>query len=157
MIDVAGFIKKNKKKQITFMVWFYTGVFRLLIFFLPMKYLKKHFGIEGEESKEEAKIEQYRYAKMISDYVNRSSNHTLWESKCLVRALTAQKLLNRKQIDSTLYLGVGKEEDKMIAHAWLRCGRMYVTGGDGSNYAIVAKYKMDYGEVDHIGEHGRIL
>ena len=153
MIDVAGFIKKNKKKQITFMVWFYTGVFRFLICFLPMKHLKKKFGIEGEESKAEATIEQYRYAKMVSDYVNRSSEKTLWESKCLVRALTAQKLLKRKQIDSTLYLGVGKEDEKMIAHAWLRCGRMYVTGGDGRNYAIVAKYKMDYGAIEYIGEN----
>lgn len=157
MIHVAGFLKKNKHKQITFMVWFYTGVFRFLICFFPMKYLKKKFGIEGEESKEEATIEQYRYAKMISDYVNRSSNHTLWESKCLVRALTAQKLLNRKQIDNTLYLGVGKENEKMIAHAWLRCGRMYVTGGDGSNYAIVAKYKVDHGALEYIGENGTNL
>ena len=142
MIDVAGFLKKNKHKKMTFLVWLYTAVFRFLICFVPMKYMKKTFGIEGEESIEEATVEQYRYAKLVADYVNRSSEHTIWESKCLVRALTAQKLLKHKKIDSTLYLGVGKNEEKMIAHAWLRCGRMYVTGGDGSGYAIVAKYKM---------------
>ena len=107
-----------------------------------MKRLRKHFGIEGEESSQETTMEQLRYAKMVSGYVNRSAENTLWESKCLVRALTAQRLLRRKKIDSTLYLGVGKENDKMIAHAWLRCGTLFVTGGDGSGFAIVAKYKM---------------
>ena len=29
----------------------------------------------------------------------------------------------------------------MIAHAWLRCGQMYVTGGNGSSYAMVAKFR----------------
>lgn len=144
MIDLAGFFKKNKHKHMTFMVWFYTGIYRFLICFVPMKQIKKSFGIEGEESKADEIIEHYRYAKLVSDYVNRSSEHTIWESKCLVRALTAQKLLKQKRIDSTLYLGVGKEEEKIVAHAWLRCGRMYVTGGDGSGYATVARYKMAY-------------
>ena len=64
-----------------------------------------------------------------------------WESKCLVRAMTARKLLKEAGIHSTLYLGVGKDEGKMIAHAWLRCGQMYVTGGNGSSYAMVAKFR----------------
>lgn len=143
MINVLGFIKSNKKKHITLLVWLYTGVFRFLILLIPMKYLRRLFGKEGEESSQEATIEEYRYAKTISIYVNRSAEKTIWKSKCLVRALTAQKLLHRKNIDSTLYLGVGKENDKMIAHAWLRCGRFYVTGGDGSGYAVVAKYRRN--------------
>ena len=73
--------------------------------------------------------------------VNRITEHTLWESKCLVRAMTARKLLKEAGIHSTLYLGVGKDEGKMIAHAWLRCGQMYVTGGNGSSYAMVAKFR----------------
>ena len=51
------------------------------------------------------------------------------------------KLLKEAGIHSTLYLGVGKDEGKMIAHAWLRCGQMYVTGGNGSSYAMVAKFR----------------
>ena len=38
-----------------------------------------------------------------------------------------------------MYLGVGLDENKkMIAHAWLRCGQLYVTGGDGHEYTTVA-------------------
>ena len=32
------------------------------------------------------------------------------------------------------------EAEKMVAHAWLRCGKMYVTGGDGTGYSIVDKF-----------------
>ena len=39
-----------------------------------------------------------------------------------------------------MYLGCGTEDDKMVAHAWLRCGEMYVTGGDGEGYAVVSKF-----------------
>ncbi|MCA5963741.1 lasso peptide biosynthesis B2 protein [Blautia sp. RD014234] len=68
--------------------------------------------------------------KKVSYAVDQVCQKTKWESKCLVRALTAQKLLRRKKIATTLYLGCGLDENgKMIAHAWLRCGKMYVTGG----------------------------
>jgi hypothetical protein len=58
--------------------------------------------------------------------------------------MTARKLLMKKHISSTLYLGVGKDNDQMIAHAWLRCGNMYVTGGDGKNYSMVAKFRTQF-------------
>jgi len=36
---------------------------------------------------------------------------------------------------------VGKDENgKMIAHSWLRCGKMYVMGGNGEGYGVVAKF-----------------
>lgn len=141
MINVKGFLKENRNKSITLAVWFYAAWYRFRIRFVPMKYLRKYFGAEGEESPEEGTAEQYRYAKLVAGHVNRSAGHTPWESKCLVRALTAQRLLRKKKIPTTLYLGVKTEEGKMLAHAWLRTGRLYVTGGDGEGYAVVAKYK----------------
>lgn len=142
MIDILGFIKNNPNKLMTIQVWCYEAKFRFLIKFIPPKYLKKSFGIEGEESEGELTYEEYKYARRVSQYVNRSADNTPWESKCLVRALTAQSFLKRKKIPSTLYLGVGKDEnDKMVAHAWIRAGAMYVTGGNGTGYAMVGKYR----------------
>ena len=43
-------------------------------------------------------------------------------------------------MDFRLYLGCAVNEGKMVAHAWLRCGKMYITGGNGSGYAIVDKF-----------------
>ena len=61
-----------------------------------------------------------------------------WRDICLVRTLTTQKRLKQKGISSTIYLGCGSDEGRMVAHAWL-CGQYYVTGGDGSGYSIVDK------------------
>jgi len=118
----------------------YAAYYRLLIFMVPPKYLKPKWGLEGEESAEKEVIEIYCYAKKVSYAVNRICNKTAWESKCLVRALTAKKLLKMKGILSTMYLGCNVEDGNMTAHAWLRCGEMYVTGGDGKGYAIVDKF-----------------
>ena len=65
----------------------------------------------------------------ISSAVNRMSRHTLWESKCFVTAVACMKMLERRGIDSTLYMGTSKDQSgKMIAHAWLRSGPHYLTG-----------------------------
>ncbi|MNR36049.1 hypothetical protein D3C85_1539370 [compost metagenome] len=70
------------------------------------------------------------------------SKYTIWDSKCLVRAIAAMKMLHRRQIDSTLYLGTTRDESKkMIAHAWLRSGRYYVTGKEEmERFTVVGKF-----------------
>lgn len=135
------FICYNKRKRLTLAIYGYTAFYRIQILLIPSKILQKYWGRYGEESKSEDTNEHYFYAIGISNYVNRIAEKTPWQSKCLVRALTAQQLLRRKQIATTLYLGVGKDEKgRMIAHAWLRCGKLYVTGGNGADYAVVAKF-----------------
>ena len=39
------------------------------------------------------------------------SRYTFWESQCLVKAIAAMKMLERRQIESTLYLGTAKDEN----------------------------------------------
>jgi len=128
----------------TVAVWVYAAWYRFCVRFISPKKLSPHWGIRGEVSVENASAEEYKYANVVASKVNRSANNTPWESKCLVRALTAQKLLKRKKIHSTMYLGCKMDEGKMVAHAWLRCGAMYVTGGNGANdgYAVVDKFYM---------------
>jgi thymidylate synthase len=56
--------------------------------------------------------------------------HLIWARKCLVESIAAKRMLNRRQIPATLYMGVAKnEKGKLIAHAWLRSGNIWVTGG----------------------------
>lgn len=56
--------------------------------------------------------------------------HVLWARKCLVESIAGQKMLHRRQIPATLYMGVAKnEKGKMIAHAWLRSGNIWISGG----------------------------
>ena len=139
---IYRFIRYNEHKCLTVKAWFYSAVFRFQMLYADRKKLSSAWGIEGQETSFELKREQYKTASQVAYAVGHVCSKTKWESKCLVRALTAQRLLTEKGIDSTMYLGVGYDENKkMVAHAWLRAGRMYVTGGDGSGYAVVDKFK----------------
>lgn len=70
----------------------------------------------------------------ISRSVQLMSRYTWWESMCLVKAIAAMKMLERRQIESTLYLGTAKDASgKLIAHAWLRSGPFYLTGYEEMN------------------------
>lgn len=141
MVDIRNFIKKNHNKKLTVKVWFLAAKYRFLVKFFSKKHLEKKWGTPDEESPEEITREELRFAHEVATYVNRSCGNTPWESKCLVRALTARELLMEKGISNTLYLGVGKVDGKMVAHAWIRAGQCYVTGGNGKDYATVARFR----------------
>lgn len=143
MKSPLGFIRKNPWKRETLLAYYYSAKFRLQLLFLPPGKMQKAWGRENTESAARETGETYREAVRISRIVNKVCDKTPWESKCLVRALAAQRLLYLRGLPSTLYMGCGMEEGKMIAHAWLRCGEIYVTGGDGRGYTTVARFCME--------------
>ena len=74
---------------------------------------------------------------MISQAIHIVSKYTFWESQCLVKAIAAMRMLEKRGIESTLYLGTAKDESgKIIAHAWLRSGFFlcYWCRGNGKIY-----------------------
>ncbi|MDC2864527.1 MULTISPECIES: lasso peptide biosynthesis B2 protein [Bacillus] len=83
----------------------------------------------------------------ISEAIHIMSRHTFWESKCLVRAIAGMKMLERRQMESTLYLGTAKDENgNMIAHAWLRSGPFYITGAEEmKRFTVVNKFARKIG------------
>jgi hypothetical protein len=83
--------------------------------------------------------------RRVSQAVSVMSRHTFWKSQCLVRAIAAKKMLERRRIESTLYLGTARDaEGKMIAHAWLRSGPFYVTGAEEMRmFTAVAAFGSD--------------
>ena len=136
------FLKYCKYKPLCFKALCCSAYYRLCIKMIKPAKLHKRWGVQGEGSPAEDTLENYRYAYRVAYAVDRICTRTAWESKCLVRALSAQRLLKKKGIHSTLYLGCALEEGKMLAHAWLRVGTMYVTGGNGEGYSIVDKYMV---------------
>lgn len=141
---VINFMRYNGEKWMTITVYFYTAFYRLCLLVLPMTYMEKMMGIRGEESAGEESEEHLKLARLVGFHVNRVTQHLPLMRKCWVRALTARKILIRHGINSTLYMGVAKDDEgKMIAHAWLRCGQMYVTGGSGAGYAVVARFRAE--------------
>ena len=78
--------------------------------------------------------EQLDTAKRIGKVINQAMGNTPWESACLAQALTAQRMLKKRNIPGVFYLGVKKDkgvEEKMEAHAWLQCGESIITGERG--------------------------
>ncbi|HEX6133051.1 MAG TPA: lasso peptide biosynthesis B2 protein [Longimicrobiales bacterium] len=63
-----------------------------------------------------------------------------WKPVCLPQAVTAQWMLRRRGIPSTLYLGTDPRNG-YDAHAWVRVGRVIVTGGDDPRrYTVVSTF-----------------
>jgi len=143
---VYNFIFKTKRRGLTVKTIFYAAVARYRVFFYPGNRLHRYLGKHGGES--EAAMpddDQKRLMFYVSDKVKRVANRVPWESKCLVQAMVAQRLLRDYGVGSTLYLGVarsGDADNKMIAHAWVRSGPYNICGGASEKYAAVAKFTM---------------
>lgn len=52
--------------------------------------------------------------------------------QCLPRALAAHGMLRRRGIASRLCLGVARNGDHIIAHAWIEVGSRKLAGGEGT-------------------------
>ena len=140
---------KNKDKLLILKICVLTGIFRMLILYVPFKKLKMYMGELNKESSKDITHYQYNEACRIRWAIEKVVKYTPWESKCLVQSLTAQYLLSQKKIDSTLYLGVAMDKKEglkkdFIAHSWIRCGGFFVTGGNGDKFATVAKFRKSF-------------
>jgi hypothetical protein len=70
------------------------------------------------------------------------SHNLPWTSRCLAEAIAGKRMLQKRGVRSTLYLGLAKDEQADLeAHAWLRCGSRVLTGGQASaSYAVIASF-----------------
>jgi hypothetical protein len=110
---------------------------KMIVIFLPIRCYSFLLGKQQSETSElVGDVYQYKIYK-ISQAIVRSRKIIPWKSKCLTEAIAAKIMLQRRNIESTLYLGVNKNGDKMVAHAWLRCGTIYVTGRRGMHKFVV--------------------
>lgn len=140
---IGKFFKLSWVEQmLLFDVFFLSGIFRFAILFLPFNKLAAFAGKCKEESSEQVSDIDELTINKIRWAVSVVSRFTPWKSKCFVQALTAQTMLKKEKIGSTLYLGVAKDKEKKpLAHAWLRSGRIIVTGETGySSFTQVAKF-----------------
>jgi hypothetical protein len=119
----------------------YLGWARILIS-LPFSRIAPSLGDPMQETSSTQLDKNRIILKNISHAIDIMSQRTLWESKCLVKAIAGLKMLARREIESTLYLGTARDESaKMIAHAWLRSGPFYVTGKEGmQKFTVVGKF-----------------
>lgn len=146
MSKVKTFFKVDwKTKYLAVKIFLLCGIARVLILIVPFRKLQPYLGRHNEETSYKIEKETYKVAHQISWMTQSIATHTPWQSKCLVQAIVAQYLLKKKSIPTTLYLGVTKSERKgLLAHAWLRCGKMYITGGRSKDaFKIISKFSNE--------------
>jgi hypothetical protein len=120
-----------RDKLLFFEAYILTGIARGAMLLIKFNKLKKYMGEHNTESPREVNFKDYNTVIRIRKAVLKASCYTPWESKCLVQALTVQKMLKKRKISATIYLGVSKDKDNnLAAHAWSRVGEMIVTGGE---------------------------
>jgi hypothetical protein len=137
------FVKLDRRTAFLFIEAYLTLALARVLLFIPFAKLAPQLGTKAQETSDQhSQPDAAVMIKHIASTVNISSRYTLWDSKCLVRAIAGMKMLERRRIDCTLYLGTAKDESsRLIAHAWLRSGPLYVTGADVMNrFTIVEKF-----------------
>lgn len=122
--------------------YIYLGWSRLLVRLRPFSKLAPKLGLYMHETQSESAGNNRLELTQVRSAIHIMSRHTFWQSKCLVRAIAASKMLERRRIDSTLYLGTAKDEaGRMIAHAWLRSGPLYITGAEEmGKFTVTGKF-----------------
>jgi hypothetical protein len=115
---------------------------RLAVWFVPFRRLAKGLGNTMVESPVAETEIQRSLAIPIGWAVRELGQRLPWMSQCLVQALVATWMLQRRRIPSTLYFGVAKDPGKQLkAHAWVRCGTLVLTGAGGRDqYKVVATF-----------------
>jgi hypothetical protein len=117
------------------------GMSRLAILILPFRWIAPFLGRHMAHSDENEHRDRQTVLFVCCAILDMSC-HLPWECKCLVQSISGKMMLRRRQIPSTLYLGVAKKEDgDLNAHAWLRAGGINILGGGGlERFAVVSTF-----------------
>lgn len=74
------------------------------------------------------------YQRRVVAAVEAVGRRLLGDKPCLVQALVAQRLLRQGGYETSLHLGVSKDGQALLAHAWLERDGYVVIGGGRSQF-----------------------
>lgn len=106
---------------------------KLLILILPFKHCIKTFNNE-KCIVQDLDVNQL---KGIRNAVSRANKLAFWKNICLVKSFAGKWMLQRRKIQSKLFLGVNIDNKKeLVAHAWLKVGEFEVTHDGGKHQKL---------------------
>jgi hypothetical protein len=74
--------------------------------------------------------------------LKRAAARLPWGFTCLARSLAGRLMLMRRGVASTIVIGVAKETEQVIAHAWLIAAGGLVCGGrEAPNFQPIAAFQ----------------
>jgi len=109
--------------------WIYLIFAKLSILFFSFKKIAAMIGISQVESPKE--LLEDKLIQDIEVSMIRAVKYSFFKSKCYDQALATTFMLKRRRISSTIYFGLHKETDQLLAHAWVRCGKKIISGKAG--------------------------
>jgi len=115
---------------------------RVAVWFVPFRRLASGLGDKMSVSPSED-IETHRATSDSIGWAVRALGRRLpGMRQCLVQAIAVTWMLKRRQIPSTLYFGLAKDEGgELEAHAWVRSGTRVLTGAKGRHkFKVVATF-----------------
>lgn len=121
-----------------------SGFIRLAILTLPFRWIAPFMGYNHGNARMSVMTspEQGKRARQLGTTIKIISRYTPWETKCLVQALLAKKVLEVYKIPHAIFFGLSKSEiesETLKAHAWVNAGRCFVTGGNNhKNFTVVS-------------------
>jgi hypothetical protein len=86
----------------------------------------------------------FETSKLIASIVNGLALRTPWKSTCLVKALAASKMFQKRNLPHSIHFGMKKNDSgKYEAHAWVAVGDRIVIGGDAvGEYKEVGRFEV---------------
>lgn len=129
----------SQERKLFFEALFVSFNVRMMLLVLPFKQYSHKLGERGRISKN---IEE-KDSGMVYEVVHaikRAVKYSFWRNKCLEQAITAKKMLGKRNISSTVFFGVRKPGDKLEAHAWLKAGDTFIVGERNHEKFTVVAY-----------------
>jgi hypothetical protein len=109
--------------------------------YVPFKRWAPQLGASMQETRPDATPGTERAVRDVRLAVRLVAARLPWSSSCLVRAIAARRMLCRRGLACTLYLGLNRQGRPLQAHAWLRSGHLYVTGQrEAAAFSVVAYF-----------------
>lgn len=119
---------------------------RVILRLFPFKRIAPGLGFHMRESPPEGHPAHKLLLGQMREALERALRYTPWDNSCLVQAVAVKKMLDRRRIPCTLYLGVAKDAKNgqdLKAHAWTRSGRFFLTGKkkvDLASFTVVSMF-----------------
>jgi hypothetical protein len=114
---------------------------RLAVRLVPFNALCRRLGEPMAETPDTIDESERATLHRLSWAIGAISRRAPWRCKCLEQAIAANLLLRRRHIPSTFYVGMGGNDGVIGAHAWVRSGDYYVTGGsERAQFQVVSTF-----------------
>lgn len=106
--------------------------FKVVSFFHSFEYILKKHPNKGNHQDD-------AYITIIKDLHYSAAKFCFWKNQCFTSVLAVRSILNRKQIENKIYLGLDPKNQTLKAHAWIKSDNQLITS-DLKDYSSIFEF-----------------